>query len=174
LALGVGSRHQSVICTTANDHLLVWNAGAPNEKGLDAIVATLDSITVLPQPSAAESAQSAGQENVEVEVVPSKPAIARPERVRVSSGVTTGLLIKKVNPSYPQEARAAYIQGTVVLRAEISQAGDIADLELVDGPIELAGSPGAAVRQWKYKPYLLMGQPVTVDTQIQVNYQLRP
>ncbi len=86
-------------------------------------MATLDSITVLPQPSAAESAQSAGQENVEVEGVPSKPAIARPERVKVSSGVTTGLLIKKVNPIYPQDARAAYNQGTVGLRAEISKGG---------------------------------------------------
>jgi TonB family protein len=160
--------------TTAHGHLLVWNAGTPNEKGLDAIVATLDSITVLPQPSAAESAQSAGQKNLGVEGVPSKPAIAGPETVKASSGVTTGLLIKRVSPIYPQDARAAYIQGTVVLRAEISKAGDITDLELVDGPIELAGSAVAAVGQWKYKPYLLMGQPVTVDTQIQVNYQLRP
>ena len=173
LARGVGGRHQCVICSTANGHLLVWNAGAPNEKGLDAIVATLDSITALPQRSATESAQSAGQRKVEAEGVPSKPVIARPERVKVSSGVTTGLLIKKVNPIYPTDARAAYIQGTVVLRAEISKAGDITDLELVDGPIELAGSAVAAVRQWKYKPYLLMGQPVTVDTQIQVNYQLQ-
>jgi TonB family protein len=174
LARGVGGRHQCVICSTANGHLLVWNAGAPNEKGLDAIVATLNSITALPQRSAAESAQSAGQKNGEAEGVPSKPVIARPERVKVSSGVTTGLLIKKVSPIYPDDARAAYIQGTVVLRAEISKAGDITDLELVDGPIELAGSAVAAVRQWKYKPYLLLGQPVTVDTQIQVNYQLRP
>lgn len=59
-----------------------------------------------------------------------------------------------------------------MLRAEISKAGDITDLELIDGPIELAESAVAAVRQWKYKPYLLGGQPVTVDTQIQVNYQL--
>lgn len=47
-------------------------------------------------------------------------------------------------------------------------------LAAVYGSIELAGSAVAAVRQWKYKPYLLLGQPVTVDTQIQVNYQLRP
>ena len=92
----------------------------------------------------------------------------------MSSGVTTGLLIKKVTPVYPDDARHAYIQGTVVLRAEISKTGDITDLELVDGPIELAGSAVAAVRQWKYKPYLLLGQPVAVVTTIQVNYQLRP
>ena len=91
----------------------------------------------------------------------------------MSSGVTTGLLIKKVNPVYPEDAREERIQGTVMLRAEISKEGEITDLELVDGPIELAGSAVAAVRQWKYKPYLLMGQPVAVDTQIQVNYQLR-
>lgn len=169
----IGGRHECIICTTANGHLLVWNAGAPNEKGLDAIVATLNSITILPQRSGAESAQSAGQRNVDAEGAASKPLTAQPERVKVASGVTTGLLIKRVNPVYPEDARAAYIQGTVLLRAEISKDGEITDLELVDGPIELAGSAVAAVRQWKYKPYLLMGQPVTVDTQIQVNYQLR-
>ena len=174
LAPGVGGRHQCVICTTANGHLLVWNAGAPNEQGLDAIVATLNSITALPQQSVAEPAQSAGQKNGEAEGGPPNPVTARPERVKVSSGVSSGLLIKRVNPIYPSDARAAYIQGTVILRAEISKAGDITDLELVDGPIELAGSAVAAVRQWKYKPYLLLGQPVTVDTQIQINYQLRP
>ena len=65
LARGVGGRHQCVICTTANGHLLVWSAGAPNEKGLDAIVDTLNSITVLPQESTAKSAQSAGRETAE-------------------------------------------------------------------------------------------------------------
>jgi TonB family protein len=82
-------------------------------------------------------------------------------------------LIKKVVPIYPEEARRAYIQGTVVLQAEIDKAGDITDLELLNGPIELAGSAVAAVRQWKYRPYLLLGQPVAVRTQIVVNYQLQ-
>ncbi len=173
LARGIGGRHQCVICTTANGHLLIWNAGAPNEKGLDAIVATLDSITVLPQRTAAEAEHPVGLKNSDVAGEPSKPQIAAPDRVKVASGVTTGLLIKKVNPSYPEDARAAHIEGTVVLRAQISKTGDITDLELVDGPIELAGSAVAAVRQWKYKPYLLMGQPVSVDTEIQVNYELR-
>jgi len=174
MAHGIGGRHQCMICTTANGHLLVWKAGAPNEKGLDAIVDTLNSITPLPQRSAAESAQSTGPKDGAAEGAPSKPDAAQPERVKVLSGVTSGLLIKRVNPIYPADARAAYIQGTVLLQAEISKTGDITDLELVDGPIELAGSAVAAVRQWKYKPYLLMGQPVAVSTQIQVNYQLRP
>src|SRR6202035_4061308 len=98
-----------------------------------------------------------------------KPDSAGSQRVKVGSGVTAGMLIKKVNPIYPADARAGYIQGTVVLQAEIAKTGDITNLELVDGPIELAGSAVAAVRRWKYKPYLLMGQPVIVDTEIQVN-----
>jgi TonB family protein len=174
MAHGIGGRHQCTICTTANGHLLVWNAGAPNEKGLDAIVDTLNSIAPLPQRSAAESAQSAGEKDGAAEGAHSTPDAAQPERVKVASGVTTGLLVKRVNPIYPVDARAAYIQGTVILQAEISKTGDITNLELVDGPIELAGSAVAAVRQWKYKPYLLMGQPVAVSTHIQVNYQLRP
>jgi TonB family protein len=172
LARGVGGRHQCVICTTASGHLLVWRAGAPQEKGLDAIVATLNSITPLPQQSATTSAQSTGLKEDATEGALSNPDAAHPQRMNVANGVTAGLLIKRVNPVYPADARSAHIQGTVVLQAEISKTGDITDLELVDGPIELAGSAVAAVRQWKYKPYLQMGQPVVVDSRIQVNYQL--
>jgi TonB family protein len=174
MAHGLGGRHQCMICTTANGHLLVWNAGASNEKGLDAIVDTLNSITPLSQRSATVSAQSAGQKDGKAEGAPSKPDAAQPDRVKASSGVASGLLIKKVTPVYPDDARAAYIQGTVTLLAKISKTGDITDLELLDGPIELAGSAVAAVRQWKYRPYLLMGQPVAVQTEIRVNYELRP
>lgn len=172
VAHGHWGRYQCVICTVANRHLLIWNAGAPNEKGLATIVATLNSIVLLPPRSAPESVQSAGLDGA-ADDSPSKPVQTRPERVKVSSGVTTGLLIKKVVPIYPKEARRAYIQGTVVLQAEIDKAGDITDLELLNGPIELAGSAVAAVRQWKYRPYLLLGQPVAVRTQIVVNYQLQ-
>ncbi|HKU28477.1 MAG TPA: energy transducer TonB [Candidatus Sulfotelmatobacter sp.] len=173
VAHGSPGRHQCMICTEAKDHLLVWNAGAPNEKGLDAIVATLNSIKSLPQRVSADAVESAGPKDAAAEGIPSKLVLTGPERVKVSAGVTKGLLIKTVPPIYPEEARRAYIQGTVLLQADIDKTGDITDLELLDGPIELAGSAVAAVRQWKYKPYLLLGQPVTVRTQIQVNYQLR-
>jgi TonB family protein len=173
LARGVGGLHQCVICTAANDHLLVWNAGAHNEKGLDAIVATLDSITPLPQRATGSSAQSTRSAEGATEAARSEPDAARPRRVNVSSGVSAGLLVKKVAPIYPADARAAFIYGTVVLQVVISETGDVTDLELVNGPIELAGSAVAAVRQWKYKPYLLNGQPVKCLTQIQVNYQLQ-
>jgi protein TonB len=100
------------------------------------------------------------------------PKIATPQRVRISQGVTTGLLIKRVNPKYPNKARENRIQGTVVLRAVISKEGDIVDLTTVSGDPLLAKSAIKAVKQWKYRPYLLQGKPVEVDTEIQVNYTL--
>jgi TonB family protein len=83
-----------------------------------------------------------------------------------------GNLIARPDPVYPAEARAAGIQGSVLLRAIISKTGDIEDLKVVSGPKELTESAIDAVKQWKYKPYLLNGEPVEVDTTITVNYML--
>ncbi len=96
----------------------------------------------------------------------------RPQRVRVSQGVTQGLLVKKVQPKYPKEARKKHVEGSVLLKALISKTGDIKDLSVISGDDRLVPSAVKAVKQWKYKPYLLLGQPVEVETQITVNYQL--
>jgi TonB family protein len=103
---------------------------------------------------------------------PNPVGVATPQRVRVSQGVSTGLLIHKVNPIYPVKARQAHIQGTVVLQAEISTEGRIVNLRLISGPEELAPAAIGAVQQWRYRPYLLMGNPVEVETTIQVNFKL--
>jgi protein TonB len=100
------------------------------------------------------------------------PKIATPQRVRVSSGVSTGMLVRKVPPSYPPLARQARIQGTVVLQATISKEGSIENLQLISGHPMLAPAAIEAVKQWKYKPYLLNGEPVEVETQVQVNFTL--
>ncbi len=100
------------------------------------------------------------------------PKVATPQRVRVSQGVSQGLLVRKVNPVYPPLARQARIQGTVVLEAQISKTGDIQNLRLISGHPMLAPAAIEAVKQWKYKPYLLNGEPVEVDTQVQVNFTL--
>ncbi len=100
------------------------------------------------------------------------PKIATPTRVRVSSGVSTGLLIRKVPPTYPPLARQARIQGVVILQAQISKEGNIQNLQLISGHPMLAPAAIEAVKQWKYKPYLLNGEPVEVDTQVQVNFTL--
>jgi protein TonB len=100
------------------------------------------------------------------------PKVATPQRVRVSQGVSQGLLVRKVNPAYPPLARQARIQGTVVLHAQISKDGTIQGLTLISGHPMLAPAAIDAVRQWKYKPYLLNGEPVEVDTEVQVNFTL--
>ncbi|MGA7683966.1 MAG: energy transducer TonB [Terriglobales bacterium] len=100
------------------------------------------------------------------------PKVAAPTRVRVSQGVSTGLLIKKVQPNYPPLARQARIQGQVVLQAEISKEGTIQNLQLISGHAMLAPAAIEAVKQWRYKPYLLNGEPVAVETQVIVNFSL--
>ena len=100
------------------------------------------------------------------------PKIATPQRVRVSSGVVSGLLVRKVNPVYPPLARQARIQGVVILQAQISKDGNIENLQLISGHPMLAPAAIDAVRQWKYRPYLLNGEPVEVETQVQVNFTL--
>jgi protein TonB len=100
------------------------------------------------------------------------PKIATPQRVRVSAGVTQGLVIRKVNPVYPPLARQARVQGNVVLQAEISKTGDIEGLHAISGHPLLIPAALEAVKQWKYKPYILNGEPVEVDTQITVIFSL--
>ena len=92
--------------------------------------------------------------------------------MRVSAGVTSGLLVRRVNPVYPPLARQARIQGQVVLRAQISKDGSIENLQLVSGHPMLVQSALDAVKQWKYKPYLLNGEPVEEDTEVLVNFTL--
>jgi periplasmic protein TonB len=95
-----------------------------------------------------------------------------PQRVRVSQGVTTGLLLHKVQPEYPILARSARIQGEVVLKAIIDRAGNIQDLQLVSGHPMLVPAAIAAVKEWRYRPYLLNGQPVEVESNVTVTFLL--
>jgi len=100
------------------------------------------------------------------------PKVATPQRVRVSQGVVSGLKVRDVKPNYPPLARQARIQGTVVLHALIGKDGSITNLTLISGHPMLAPAAIEAVKQWKYKPYLLNGEPVEVDTEVQVNFTL--
>lgn len=100
------------------------------------------------------------------------PKLAAPQRVRISQGVTKGLLIHRVEPAYPPLAKAARVQGEVVLSAIISTNGQIENLQLVSGHPMLVQGAIDAVRQWRYKPYLLNGAPVEVETTITVIFSL--
>jgi len=95
-----------------------------------------------------------------------------PQMVRVSQGVMEGLLLKRVQPRYPTQALQMRIQGPVQLQATIAKNGDIQNLKVVSGDAVLAHAAQEAVRQWKYKPYYLDGEPVQIETQILVNFKL--
>lgn len=108
-------------------------------------------------------------------VVGSAPAASSklPQRVRVSQGVTQKMRISDVVPSYPMEAKQAGIQGLVVLAVVIGKDGNIQSLKVLDSPSPILSQAAMdAVKQWKYRPYVLNGTPVEVDTQITVNFTL--
>jgi protein TonB len=89
---------------------------------------------------------------------------------RVSSGVMSGSKISGSNPTYPPIAKAAHVSGAVVLHAVISKTGSVDNLTVISGPEMLRASALDAVRNWKYKPYLLNGEPTEVDTTVTVNF----
>lgn len=102
-------------------------------------------------------------------VIP-KPSVSSP--LRVSQGVAQGFLVHEVKPAYPPLARQARIQGTVLLQAIIGKEGSIERLRLVSGHPMLAPAAIEAVKQWRYRPYTLNGEPVEVETEITVNFVL--
>jgi periplasmic protein TonB len=95
-----------------------------------------------------------------------------PKRLVVSQGVSLGMLQSKIEPVYPIIARRARVQGTVTLRAIISTQGTIESLQVVDGHPMLVNAALDAVKQWRYKPYMLSGQPVEVETTVFVNFHI--
>jgi periplasmic protein TonB len=103
---------------------------------------------------------------------PPPPKVATPTRVRVGGNVEAGKILEEVQPTYPAIAKAAHVQGTIVLHAIIGKDGSIQQLQYISGPAMLEPAAMSAVRQWRYKPYLLNGDPVEVDTTISVVFTL--
>jgi protein TonB len=100
------------------------------------------------------------------------PKVATPQKLRISTGVAEGLKVHDVTPAYPQMARIAHIQGDVLLQATISKAGVIENLRAVQGHPILIQAAMDAVKQWKYKPYILNGEAVEVETTIRVQFHM--
>jgi protein TonB len=99
-----------------------------------------------------------------------RPAAAGTQRV--PSRLMEGMLIHKVIPAYPPIPRAIRLSGTVVLEATISRSGTIENLRVLSGPPMLQQAAKEAVSQWRYRPYLLNGEPVEVDTTVNVEFRL--
>jgi peptidyl-prolyl cis-trans isomerase A (cyclophilin A) len=116
------------------------------------IVDSLDQLTVPPPPPSA--------------------ATETPKRVSISAGIAAGMIVFKQTPIYPVDAKKAGISGTVVLGAIIGTDGTVKELHVVSGPEQLQQAALDAVRQWRYRPYLLNGEPVEVRTTINIIFTL--
>jgi periplasmic protein TonB len=111
-------------------------------------------------------------DTAKVPILPRLPKPAIPQRVRVSQGVSAGMLVHQIKPDYPPLARAARIQGQVVLSAVIGKDGAIQNLQVISGHPMLVPAAVQAVQKWLYRPYLLNGEPVEVVTQVLVTFTL--
>jgi protein TonB len=128
------------------------------------------------QPPAPGSLDASNGNNQAISGIMSTSAASLPhqaaQQLKVSQGVSQGLLIKSVPPVYPALARQMRVQGSVELLANIGKDGSITKVSAISGDGVLARAAIDAVKQWKYKPYYLDDQPVEIQTQITVNFKL--
>ena len=104
--------------------------------------------------------------------LPPPPKPVAPARIKQGGNVTAASIINQTKPVYPPLARQARIQGTVILHAIIDKDGNVAELQVVSGHPLLVQAALDAVKQWRYKPTLLNGDPVEVDTTITVTFSM--
>ena len=103
--------------------------------------------------------------------IPSTRPVTTVREFRTSK-LMEGNLIRRIAPAYPPLARSARIQGSVVVFALISKAGTIENLQVLSGHPMLVASAIEAIRQWRYRPYILNSEPIEVETQITVTFSL--
>ena len=116
-------------------------------------------------PSSTGSALGPASAGPSIAVIPKRP-------VKLSSGVSAGLLLGLIQPQYPAIAKAARVEGIVIVHAIISKSGRIESATAVSGPQMLQGAALEAVRSARYRPFQLNGEPTEVDTNITINFRL--
>jgi TonB family protein len=101
--------------------------------------------------------------------VAQQPSERKPQKLRVSWDVLKGLLERKVEPQLPVDANGKPMHGHVMLRINIDKTGSVVRAVSLNGKPELAGSAIEAVQQWKFKPYLIYGEPVELESEVELN-----
>ena len=127
--------------------------------GKDLITAHLDSIELLNPVNDAD-------------FTPPPDAVLVPKKIAISAGVAQSNVIRNPAPQYPMDAKAAGVSGTVVIQAKIGKDGRVYDVHAISGPPSLRQAAVDGVKNWAYKPYLLNGEAVEVDTTINVVFSL--
>lgn len=161
-----GTQSGAFVCTKLSGYFVGWMFVASSPGELEGFVGKLQRLSFLGDMPGATGGIGGSPSSTP------ESNLGQPLRVRISQGVSTDLLVTNVQPQYPGGARQARVQGSVVLKAVIDKNGDVEQLTLVSGHPLLAPAAIEAVKQWKYKPYLLNGEAVKVETQIIVNFQL--
>lgn len=105
-------------------------------------------------------------------LAPGPMIVPRMKPIKIGSGAADGLLVKKIPPDYPLEAKLVRLEGTVVLHAIIDRSGEVSQVNAVSGPPLLESAAVDAVKQWQYRPYSMNGQPVDVETTVEVVFAL--
>ena len=162
ISVGEGSKTSS-----SRQEVLVVNSEVPKP-------VTVPSAPVEDEAAPAASIVSSGSGDSAVSGLVDAPASkpqAAPHTLRISQGVSQGLLVKKVAPVYPQKALAMGIQGEVQLLATINSEGNVTNVKLLNGDAMLSRAAMDAVKQWKYKPFYLDDKPLEIQTEITVNFK---
>ena len=161
-------------------HLLTRHGGE-SRKRLVASAAGLAMLTALAvwtgvrlMPLRAEAAPVPSDRSATTSAPPPSSTTTKdsPKPIRVGGAKQEENLIKKVMPKYPVEAKKNHVQGKVFLDVIINKEGRVESTRLVSGPALLVQSAVDAVKQWEYKPTLLNGEPVAVESEVLVHYTL--
>jgi protein TonB len=147
----------------------VKSAGSPSKSGAPDTIAEAD--VPAPDPAEVLSSMHGGAAPVPQSVAnpqPIFPFVALP----VSQGVTGGRLTRKIDPTYPAEARVQRIEGAVMLDALVGEDGLVHEVTVTSGPPLLAKAAAQAVKQWRYQPFQLNGKPVSIHNQITIQFKL--
>ena len=146
---------------------------APVYKTQDAPLSPVGTIAEAPGGAPGGVLSEAPRSTLSAPVLAAKaPESAPVKRVRVAARVAEANLIHDVAPQYPPDAGRARIEGTVVLMAVIGKDGNVQDVRVESGLPMLAQAAVDAVKQWRYRPYMLNGEPVEVDSRITINFTL--
>jgi protein TonB len=92
--------------------------------------------------------------------------------MNVSAGLTQGVVVHRVQPVYPPQARTMRLEGTVLLQATVAEDGTVRQISVTSGPPLLARAAETAVARWRYRPFLLNGKPIAMRTEITLDFKL--
>ncbi len=160
-----GDTTESTTSATVSPDAMAQQLVAPTR-----IAGSIKKRALADEPPPAAPAEVSMDDNTGVpgSVFGSAKAKVAPHVVAISAGVADGMILRKTPPIYPKFAQDAHITGKVVLKAMITKQGTIEGVQVVSGPKILAPAAVDAVRTWKYKPYMLDNQPVSVETDITI------